>query len=185
MHERKHRVIKRFAQDINNTAQYSKSVLSECIINQLYEVADPGQFNLSMHLIKPVDPPKGLKQIVQQQLGATGLTIHTSIHARLGGLVRISKTDVVMLKSADGSDTFGIGQAWCLMHIGAIGHAALVSIWSLRAHQPDLGTSTWDMQDNPVLVPMGGILGPALWTESTPGIAQVISLFEFRGYVPF
>ena len=58
VHERKHKVAKRYGADSRNTRIYGLSVLSECVSHQLVEVLDPDAFDVSVGIIQRTSAPK-------------------------------------------------------------------------------------------------------------------------------
>ena len=53
VHERKHKLAKRYGEDTQNTTNFSKSVLSEVLSHQLALVNYPDAFDESMRLLLP------------------------------------------------------------------------------------------------------------------------------------
>ena len=52
-HERKHKVVKRYATQINNSRAYEQSVLSEVISHYLNDLRSPGHFRKTAYLEEP------------------------------------------------------------------------------------------------------------------------------------
>ena len=64
MHERKHRVAKRYATGITNTSQMEKSLLGEILAHNLHDINRPGLFNLSAGLDEPSQANANVMQFV-------------------------------------------------------------------------------------------------------------------------
>ena len=61
VHERKHKLVKRFANDVSNTTSFSLSVMSEVVTKQLHEITGPDMFDMSYRLLDEHDAPKDVK----------------------------------------------------------------------------------------------------------------------------
>ena len=71
VHERKHRVAKRYGGDIRNTRSMERSVLSEVVAHNLNDLTKPGVFDLSPGLVKPVAATAKIISFIQAHLEPT------------------------------------------------------------------------------------------------------------------
>ena len=179
VHERKHKMVKRYADDIQNTKMYSRSVLSEIVSHQLHVVTMPKAFDLSPRLIEPHKANARMHSWAQSALNMDDATdIYSSTSAYLASRAVCSTADVALIKSQDGVN-FVAGQIWFLASIDGISFA-LVSLWGLVSYDPSFGFATWRMADNPSLVELGSLMTPVVWSE-TNGTARTLIPFEYRG----
>ena len=68
VHERKHKAVKRFATDIQNTKVFNTSVLKEVIGYQLWAVRQDGALVSSLGLKEPKDASVEVTRFVQTEL---------------------------------------------------------------------------------------------------------------------
>jgi len=102
--ERKHRMVKRYAQDIRNTGKrsgYELSVLTEVVCHTLAVLPTTNAFNRSAHLEKRCAMPKMLIQVISEALGPLPLdNCFSCSSAKLSPAGSCSKNNIVMLKSS-------------------------------------------------------------------------------------
>ena len=83
VHERKHRMIKRYAQDIRNTgfqiSAYASSVLHEVMSHQMWAATSDSAFMHSMGLIEPKKAKAALQHFVLLNMGLADATVMTSM----------------------------------------------------------------------------------------------------------
>ena len=182
VHERKHKMAKRYATNIQNRVSYAKSVLSEVISHQLDSVTQEDAFNISLGLIDAHDAPTALEEFMLNELGLANRTVRSSTAARVPPLSKVSRTDVVLLRSADGNNLIA-GQLWSLANVEDKGDVALVSLWKLQACDMAIGCGVWQMTDEPCIVSLSQVLESVIWTEHTPGFAKLLIPPQFRGFM--
>ena len=182
VHERKHKHVKAFSADIKNTISYSRSVLSEVVSQQLFDVAQSDAFDLSMGLIHPVCAPRTVSVVVSSALQLS-VNVLTSAAARLlPGPLCHKKDTVLVNQPATDKVGFTAGQVWFFAKVeGTDGHLALISFWELQSVDCAQGLSVWQMADNPALVDLRTVLTSVMWSESPGAIARVVVPFQFRG----
>ena len=180
VHERKHRVVKRYANDILNTGVYSTSVLTEAISHQLVEVDTPDAFDASLGLINPRKAAPKERSFVLSQLDLPAqIEVKTSVTARLAAGLICTKTDVVLIKSNDG-ENFVAAQVWLLYAVEGE-PISLVSAWEFKSYNPHQGKAVWCMTDRPIFVGLEDVFCSVIWSEDSPGIAITIVPFQLRG----
>ena len=180
VHERKHRMVKRYGEDIYNTGTYSSSVLSETISHQLVAVEQADAFDRSLGLVKPCPAPTALRDFVLENTDQPDTSqVLTSVSARVSSGFAISKTDVVLLPAND-NQNFVAGRVWHLVSVGML-PVALVSLWELVSQDKAAGTSRWHMAERAAFVRIDTILSSVIWTESSAGVALVLVPLQYRG----
>jgi hypothetical protein len=179
VHERKHRVVKKFGQDIRNTTTYSKSVLLEAISQQLVDVENPDAFDLSLGLIKPTAASKKERDFLAAELQLQ-LGCRTSNMARITSGATCSKTDCVLIKS-DKAGHFMAGRVWLLADCATTTATALVGLWDFESQDASIGKAVWQMADRPCFVPVAQILCSVIWAELQDGFAITFVPFAFQG----
>ena len=180
VHERKHRIVKRYANDILNTKVYSTSVLTEAISHQLVDVDIPGTFDASLGLIEHhAAKPKEKSFVLSACALPEQTVVMTSVTARLATGHICTRTDVVLFKSNDGENLVA-AQVWLLASVDSL-PVALVSAWESRSYNAQQGKAVWSMTDRPIFVALNDIFCSVIWSEDSPGIAITIVPFHLRG----
>ena len=185
VHERKHRMVKRYGEDVRNTAAYSRSLLSETISQQLVDVEAMDAFPSELGLIRPQVAPRKERSFL---LGALDFedddvwSVHTSASVRLTSMSTVSRGDVVLFKASDHADRFQAAQVWLLACIHGE-HVALASVWEFHSSTDEL-TVYWQSLERPYLIPMDQLMCAVMWMQSTPELARTFIPFQFRGFKP-
>ena len=136
VHERKHKMVKRYAQTMHNTCAFERAVLSEVTCHHLVEVGQPEKFNFSVRVLPPFKKAASvLIEILQTELRLPNQSsMFVSKHARVSKFEICHSRDVVLF-SADGDETkLHCGQIWFFVKIeeGVHDHAcglAVVEEW--------------------------------------------------------
>ena len=180
IHERKHKLVKRYAEDIKNRLIYAMSVMSEVLSHQLHDVAKPNAFDISLGLLELHPAANQIKDFMSTELRVADGNVFTSATVRLPPLTYCLKTDVVLIRSIDGENLVA-GDIWFLSAVDGLGDFALVSLWGLESFDPALGCAQLRKRDQPTLLALSLILTPAVWTECAPEIVRTLIPYQFEG----
>ena len=157
VHERKHRVAKRYANDVKNLQIYERSVSKEIICHNLADLAVSGIFDLCTAVIQPHRPTRALLAFLRGEIGpnATCDNCRTAAAARIGGKGdSCCKSDVVFIKAACGG--IHAGRVW--FHIESDGSTySLVDLWAPAAHDAKVGWILWHTACNLCVLPTDDI----------------------------
>ena len=157
VHERKHRVAKRYSNGVRNLSDYERSVSKEIICHNLADLVVSGLFDLYTALIHPHVPTSALLAFLRGDLGlnATYENCRTAATARIGGKGdSCCKSDVVFIKAAGGG--IHAGRVW--FHIELDGSAfSLVDLWGPAAHNAKSGWILWKAALNLCVLPTDDI----------------------------
>jgi hypothetical protein len=180
VHERKHKVVKRYANDILNTRFYEKSVLGEVCCHNLAFLSQPGVFDLTVGLVSPRKASAKLTGFLQEQLGYL-IPAHQCFTATVARILQAgtcSRNDVVLIRTVDGT-SFDAGEVW--LHADAIGRlVTLVSVWKFIGYDKAKGSAEWQKLDNPTLVETADIISTVVHTECRPGVARILLPLQCR-----
>lgn len=178
VHERKHRIVKRYADDICNTRSFEKSILSEVCCHNMTYLKKPDLFSFEPGLIKPHKANSRLVSLLAGQFSdAVDVhTCYTSSQARTGiAGSSCARTDVVLLQGTDGR--LDCGEVW--LHAEANGRTvSIVSVWTPASDGHTQGSGTWVKKDNPQLIPTSDILEAVVY--SLTGSSEVRVLIPFH-----
>jgi hypothetical protein len=184
VHERKHKLTKRYAQDNSHSGpDYARFVLSEVLSHQLHDVCHTTSFDRSMGLVHrgQVKADSQLHRFVLASLELDeGLvySYHTA-RLRLGGLCK--KSDVVIL--GDGVD-FCVGQIWIFAECSGR-FLVLVSLWQILSYEATMGYVTCKRADEPEVFELNRVLAPVPWALASGGDnAWLLLPYQYRGLRP-
>ena len=191
VHERKHRMVKRYSQMIENTIVFEKSVLSEVTCHHFAEVSSIDKFDLSVGLVPPVRPAsRDLGSLLQMelQLPLAGMTYTTSRKARVSTFEICGQRDVVLFHpAASNDDKLLCGEIWAFCDIA--GHhldckVALVAEWPLVSKTDDASSMVVAMSDDRVrFVAMHDIKVACCFRRRVDDRAQVLVPCIYRNHV--
>ena len=124
--ERKHKLLRRFADPIQNTSKYELSMYHEVLTQELTEWQQEGVFANGVGLLAPHPAPKKLALFLQQifdyLLGVEAC--NTSHRCRLGCGSTCSKGDMMLFNDPGSKHhkdlAFSCGQCWCHFEVEGI-----------------------------------------------------------------
>ena len=181
VHERKHRVAKRYANHIQNTQGFEKSVLSELVCHDLAVLKTSGIFDSAVKLSTPHTASKKLREFMSQQLSVS-LQAEECLTCAVAHILPAGtccKKDVVLIKSSKGTQPFEAAEVW--FHVQCKGICvSLVSLWKLKSYDAAKGLAEWLKQDNPVMISTSSILAPVCFTVSHDTAVRTLIPFQFR-----
>ena len=179
VHERKHKLAKRYATDVSRTGSFSKTVLSEVLAQQFYDVSDINTFSMQPGLIEERPATKKLLQFLVLDLGfPEGVAAFSSVRARTRCCSVCWTSDVALVRSTD-TVNYTVGKIVLFLSVG--GQAfALMDMWKLKSTDSENGCAVWEQTDNPALCDVDDLLMPAIWAETQRGFAKTLIPYEFR-----
>jgi hypothetical protein len=144
VHERKHRIVKRYSQDIQNTRKYEKHVMVQVVAHDLALLLDDDYFGQHARLKKKCKATKKVQDLFAKVWTDEVQSCHMCVCAHLSPSGLANRKDVVIMKCLK-----QLGEVWFFAEV--IGECvALVSLWVLL--EQHVSYSIWKMQDNPQLV---------------------------------
>ena len=182
VHERKHRMVKRFGTDIANHRRFSHSVLSEVVHFQLSNICQEDACQTTSRLDCPSAAPKVLAELVVSEYNLHPATsVLSSPRARLGSSQACSMKDVVIFLSADG-ENFVAGRISRFCQVNDSSPFALVAKFDFESADDALGCAHWREDGSAFLfVELRSVLASVMWTERSPGVVRTLIPFQFRG----
>ena len=171
VHERKHRLIKRYAEDIHNTTKFEHSLMSELLCHQFSRMSAQSAFAFSVGLVDPMQTiTKGnMFNILVNDFG-TNVEFKASRGSRFSEFGICHKHDVVFVKD-DGPRGIACGQVWAHLSVGGV-PTTIISLWSLAADNSFF--MDWTCAHNPVYVETELIIDVAIWTRQTASVVRTI-----------
>ena len=143
--ERKHRVPKRYANDLTNTSRNaSQSLLMECTCHHLSQLKKPGTFNFAVGLVNPRLAPKRLQKLVSEALHTGNVEVKYSVESRFNKLGTCRKSDLVHFRDLNGL----IKVARILAHFDIVGvPVTMIAPFRFVRHRSD-SSSWWEPQSD-------------------------------------
>ena len=190
VHERKHRVAKRYGTDATNLGdarsnRYEKTILGALISHNLSDLSEPGVFDLSVGLVLPRKVQQKLLNVLRSTLGEhlkTDDCLMSNV-ARILPASTCQKQDVVLFASTDG-DNYVVGEVW--VHV-QIKEMVLTLINSYTVHSHDVRNGAVELDTNPVnlqFVETRLVLTSVLHTNIQDGRIRILVPWVFRQYKP-
>ena len=179
VHERKHKLVKRYSNDVFNTSTFEKSIYSQILSSSFHSLQTPDLFTLKLKLLSPKQASAEVKSLLEQQLGdvipegecwvANGVKLPSSSECFKG--------DVVCLKASPGE--FDIAQIF--LHISISGkHASLVSKWAPLERDPVAGTLDVQVSQTLCLIDTDDLIASTSWCRKRPGVVRLIVPYAAR-----
>ena len=182
VHERKHRMVKRYADNIRNTRAYEKSIMGEVACHHLAQLRAGQclQFGIALVGPKPVRP--GLFELLQSTFAPHRLDkdlCSYSQQARLDPAGICCRKDVVLVRGAQGGNALIAGQVWLHASVDGI----VVTLVNLFKPLAGDGEQRWDAsQQRPEFVDTKDVLAVTIHTPVEDRIVRVIVPWRFRGW---
>ena len=185
VHERKHRVAKRYATDIQNTQHFEESLISEMTCHHFSQMSEPDAFKTEVGLVKPVQASPKLLHSFSQMLGFSvpAECCFTSFEARLLHGGTCAKKDIVLVMCGDGQ-SFLCGEVWLHAELFSVPWS-LVSLWQLISYDPAAWTAQWQVSDTPCMVPTKDIMMPVVYTVLKGSRVKTIIPWNMRLFKPY
>ena len=157
VHERLHKLSKRYGTDIRNTRIYEVSLLRQVLCQVLADLSEPGLFDVHVALKMPKKATKKALEFLSSHLGlqltSENCMLSNSARVRSGSC---SRKDVVLVSNPD-HNFLECGEVW--LHAEVMGTCiSLVSMWSKIDHDKPKGLMSWQKQDNPMFLPTNEIM---------------------------
>ena len=128
VHERRHKELKRYANEFDTNSGYEKAILEDVLYNEFVSLNETETFSLEApKLVKPHPAPSSMADAIRETLGvASGTAINTAIVAMHAPMQRSSRGDVALIVDDAGARSM----AKIIFHAECLGeHFTCVSVW--------------------------------------------------------
>ena len=167
VHERKHRMPERFANQVTNiTANWERSVHRDVTCNHIHVLCqDDNRFNVGASLIKPYQPSANMKERLRDAMGPCEFEVSNC--ARAPSYEQIFRHDVVLYKAGG---MLGAGRVEFITAVEQNGDTTLVVGLVKFTHvRETLRGHHWTNDENVELVLLSSILGAVAWNVAANG----------------
>ena len=178
VHERKHKMVKRYSQDIANRRTYARPVLSEAVSHQLHSMAAPESFETAEGLVSKSKPPKRVMSCLNENMDfafAPGRAFSITC-ARIGQIKQIHVSDTVLFV-VDG--VLRAGQVRLLVELESVPFA-VVNHWTLAAIDAALGSANFTTGHDLHVICLSDVLSAVIWTQLSPSMSRVLVPAQFK-----
>jgi hypothetical protein len=186
VHERKHKMVKRYAQNIYNTRVYERSILSEVTSHHLASLRSDTAFDLRVGLVSQRVAPKHLHakladilQMPISDLQAHG--VNTCVDSRYSRYGTCRRGDVVLVASHGGLPVCaGLIHA----HVEVLGiPISLIALWEQRTDNIATSFVDWSERYALTCIDIEMILTPMTHTRIAAGVVRTILPLRVRHLV--
>ena len=159
--ERKHKMLKRYANQVENTIRFEHSVMSEVVCHQLAKLSDPDLYNFDIGLINPQLAPRALAEMLMAEfVGACPADIKTASTSRISRFAVCGKKDVVLY--TNNTSFCAAGEVWA--HVCVLGvNMTIVTEWVCLERDEPTMTAVWQARQEPIYIATEDILAPCAW----------------------
>ncbi len=163
--ERKHKVVRKYGNNIMNTIQYEKSLLSEVLREHLAHLeADEENFTEGAHMINPVPTTKKVqKQLMDIGFVLAGTTSFSSNTCRLASGAICTVGDFVLVGCA-GPSPYKCGQVQCIFQVSSL-EMCLLQIYSFLGDKVGTQATKWKQGGHLELVAVGAVLSSVVYSH--------------------
>ena len=134
VHERKHKALKKFANNLDNVCRaWERSIMQDALYSQLHSLADDDEISKDAPcLYKPRRPPLHILELVRDTFNLDLATpVNASHTAAYAPGAKCSNADVVVMELAEGG--CAIGEVIC--HVEVLGeYMTIVSLWEQQGN---------------------------------------------------
>ena len=180
VHERKHKLVKRYAADIQNTSKYEQSVLSQVTCHDLASWRDePSTFDVACALVSPKPMTATVRNIcalANLELEVAGMSLFSSNAARLEPAGLCAKNDVVLISSNDKAIAGKVD-----IHVDVNGTImSLVTLLNLVSYDKVKGTAMWEQSPQKVFVETSKLLSSVVFAQQEASRCRTIIPLRFK-----
>jgi hypothetical protein len=174
--ERKHKVVKSFADIMDNPRGLARSLLRESVSQQISELSNGEHLDLSPHLLGRVsDAGADLRDWLVSCIGVS-TSYKCSAEARVNEFLTIAIGDIIVI-SLDGGDWY-VGRPWYFVNASDGVLFAIVDRYTFVSSCLDY--SVWQEGNNPSVVLFEAILDVTIHRRDSDGRVTVIHPYSLR-----
>jgi hypothetical protein len=180
VHERKHKMVKRYAQNIYNTRVYERSILSEVTSHHLANLRSDTAFDLRIGLLTQRVAPKHLHAKLADilQMPINDLQVNTCIDSRYSRYGTCRRGDVVLVASHGGLPACA-GRVHAHVEVEGI-PISLVALWEQRTDNIATGFVDWSERHALTCIGIEMILTPITHTRIAADVVRTILPLHVR-----
>ena len=181
VHERRHRLIRKYAGDAYNTGTYEHTLLAEAVCHHLGNLESKDNFDFSVGIGNSRLCQPNMRKLILDQLGLLDHEagpLYCSTSARFSALAQCKRRDIVLVSEAN-VHGFVAGEVW--MNFSLNGETlSVVALFELLNFDSNVGVAEWEMPGTPTLIETCEILDTLIWDIPRDGVLRTILPCHFR-----
>ena len=170
VHERKHRMVRAFCNDVKNTMIFERTCMGNVVSQHLYKLAN-SSFHVGVGLVHPSCAPRALCDVVRKDLGLPNdSAVQVANVARFNEWATCKVGNVVLVRDGVGHVA---GLVW--KHVAVLGHT--FSLMQLSRHVEDeinAGYTSWSLYSKPVWSKTSDIIAVTTWKYETNDVVHTL-----------
>lgn len=169
VHERKHRVVRRFGNDTTNQ-NFDHAVLGEVTCHHLARLRSIDTFDVEVGLVGG-RPASAKAAATMRDIFGTGHNVELSHTSRHSKWETSSRKDAVILR-IDGND-LSAGEVWAHVAIDGV-PMSIICTWTLRTVDYAIGIAEWSLADRAQVFRTEDIWCTCIWTQVREGVVRTL-----------
>ena len=180
VHERKHKVAKRYANAVQNTKSFEKSILGETLAHHLAELKSNKVLKFGVALVNPKVAKPPLVQLLRESLAPAAVDAalcRHSLEARILPAGSCYRRDVVFIRSAGAANTMVAGEVWTHASVDGV----CMTLCNIFRPLPGAGERRWDGSERRArFVATEDILSTCIHTSVGAGNIRIVVPWHLR-----
>ncbi len=181
--ERKHRLVKRFAQTVRNTVGYVKSVYKDVLCHELAKLQQPDLFKEGVYLVNSHKASKKslsfFCEYFEVQIKDSACAVSNVAHLEPDGFAE--KGDIVLIRATDADTSpWCAAEVWLHVHFSGQPPMSLISMYKFVSYEEKLYSATWRAQTSPMFVYTHDLLCSTTHKKSPDGLVITLIPLPFR-----
>ena len=184
VHERKHKVIKRFGELHRSTRSMEEGILSDVTLQHLHDLEPVDKFDRSPKLLNPTTTCRAAVAHKLRAIAAIpdGIPVIASRRARCHDMEVCHVRDVVLYCGHGGG--LVVGQVWFFFQYECNPPLALIECWPTVSKEPASGSATVQMDQRDVIItPASDIMCALVYKRRQDGNANVLVPTLYRAQI--
>ena len=172
VHERKHKVVRRYGTPVSNTKNFERTVLEEITCHHLCSLSSEDTLNFRHGLVNERQPDRETMTALLALLDVGMRDIEAiATESRFNDYETCSRSDIVFTKRQDGG--LAAGEIWLHMRVQGA-NISIISNW-VRTHLDGNSRSAeWRMTQDLQIIATSDIVATAIWLPLGSGLARTI-----------
>ena len=172
VHERKHKVVRRYGTPVLNTRNFERTILEEITCHHLCSLSCDGTLNFRHGLVNERQPDR---ETMAALLGLLSVDVREveaiATESRFNDYETCSRSDIVFTKRQDGG--LAAGEIWLHMRVQGV-DLSVIANWALTHLDGNSRSAEWRMTQDLQIIVTSDIVATAIWLPLGNGLARTI-----------
>ena len=187
VHERKHRLVKRFADDVRDMKHFARIVLRQVVVHQIIEATDPTAFDSSVRVLHAVRASKAFCESMKSHFNAgPDFEVLVGRKARVSPWSTVRQSDMVMMRvSGNPAAAYVAAEVIKFIKLPHMNlEVAQVMLCRFASRDPDGKAAVWNQSGEEALVQLHHLICSVAYCVIGKGALRIFVPFQFRGVEP-